>query len=270
MRTLWISCLGIALLACGRIAGIGADGPTVFLDRLADGSPGPQMVRLPAGRFRMGDLRGDGDPDERPAREVRIAHAFAIGRYEISIAEYARYARDTGVFLPEDDAPGRDDRPVVDVSWTDAVAYAAWLSHQTGQHYRLPSEAEWEYAARAGTTTLFWWGDEPESGYANCAGCGSAWDSQAPAPVGRLEPNPFGLFHVAGNVWEWVADCYNNSYGGVPDDGSPYVYRGCGQMVVRGGSWILPPREMRAANRWRWFPVLRSDEVGFRVARDLR
>jgi formylglycine-generating enzyme required for sulfatase activity len=263
-----------AVLALALVAGLwavptSANGPPVFRDALADGSSGPALVRVPPGRFRMGDLRGDGDFDERPAREVTLPRAFLIGRHEVTFADYERYCADAGVPVPDDSGFGRGDHPVVNVNWQDAVAYAIWLSAQTGKRYRLPSEAEWEYVARAGAETRFWWGDEPGSARANCAGCGSEWDSESTAPVGRLGPNPFGVFDVAGNVWEWVADCYNNSYEGVPRDGRPHVYRACGQMVVRGGSWILPAREMRAANRFRWAPVSRSDEVGFRVAREL-
>ena len=157
----------------------------------------------------------------------------------------------------------------MNVSWYDAVAYADWLSRQTGHRYRLPSEAEWEYAARAGARTRFWWGDQAGAGHANCAGCGSPWDSKSTAPVGRFPASPFGLSDLAGNVWEWVADCYHSSYEGVPVDGRAHDPPLCGQRVVRGGSWVLPPREMRAASRWRWFPVLTADELGFRVARDL-
>ncbi len=267
--SLRIALLGIALAACFRAAPQSADGPAAFRDTLADGSPGPEMVRVPPGRFLMGDLRGDGDFDERPSHPVKIERAFAIGRYEVTFAEYDRYGAAAGAPVPDDGGFGRGDRPVVNVTWQDAMAYAIWLSDQTGQRYRLPSEAEWEYAARAGAATRFWWGDDPGSARANCAGCGSEWDSESTAPVGRLGANRFGLFDVAGNVWEWTADCYNNSYVGVPDDGCPHIYRSCGQLVVRGGSWILPPREMRAANRFRWIPVSRSDEVGFRLARDL-
>ncbi len=246
----------------------GAEPGEVFRDRLADGSPGPQMVWLPAGEFRMGDLDGKGDPDEGPVRRVRLARPVAIGLHEVTFDEYERYCRDSGTPVPDDSGFGRGSRPVVNVAWQDAVAYGVWLSEQTGRRYRLPTEAEWEYAARGGTSSRFWWGDGPARGRANCAGCGSPWDSESTAPVGRTAPNPFGLFDVLGNVWEWVADCYNNSYRGVPDDGTAHVYRSCGQMVVRGGSWILPAREMRASNRWRWYPVLRSDEVGFRIARE--
>jgi len=258
--------LGVALALVATAEG---EAPRVFRDRLADGSQGPELVVIPAGRFRMGDLQGGGDPDEVPVREVRIARPFALGRYELTFAEYARFCGATGSALPDDSGFGRGRHPVVNVTWPDALAYTVWLSEQTGERYRLPSEAEWEYAARGGARTRFWWGDEPGSGRANCGGCGTRWDGEGTAPAGSLPVNPFGLHEVLGNLWEWTADCYHNSYEGVPADGSPHVYRDCGQKVIRGGSWVVPPRELRAANRWRVYPVAPSDEIGFRVVRDL-
>ena len=246
-----------------------AGGPQVFRDRLSDGSTGPEMVVIPPGRFRMGDLHGDGDSDERPVREVTIARPFALGRYEVTFEEYERFCRATESPVPDDSGFGRGRNPVVNVIWQDAVAFVLWLARETGQPYRLPSEAEWEYAARAGTGTRYWWGDEAGTGLANCGGCGTAWDGERTAPVGRMAANPFGLHDVLGNLWEWTADCYHSSYEGVPSDGRPHIYRDCGQKVIRGGSWVVPPREIRAANRWRVYPVAPSDEVGFRVARDL-
>jgi formylglycine-generating enzyme required for sulfatase activity len=227
------------------------------------------MVVIPPGRFQMGDLRGDGDPDERPVRTVTIARPFALGRYEITFEEYERFCHATANPVPDDSGFGRGRHPVVSVVWQDAVAYVLWLTRETGQPYRLPSEAEWEYAARAGTNTRFWWGDERGSARANCGGCGTDWDGESTAPVGRFPANPFGLHDVLGNLWEWTADCYHNSYEGVPSDGRPHIYRDCGQKIIRGGSWVVPPREIRSANRWRDYPVAPSDEVGFRVARDL-
>jgi formylglycine-generating enzyme required for sulfatase activity len=244
-------------------------GAQAFRDQLADGSEGPEMVVVPAGRFRMGDHQGDGDPDELPVHEVTLARPFAVGRTELTFEDYERFCRAAGSPLPDDSGFGRDRHPVVNVTWQDAVAYVVWLAGETGKPYRLPSEAEWEYAARAGTTARYWWGDAAGSGRANCGGCGSAWDGDRTAPVGSLPANPFGLHDVLGNLWEWTADCYHSSYQGVPADGRPHIYRGCGQKVIRGGSWVVPPREIRSASRWREYPVAPSDEIGFRVARDL-
>jgi formylglycine-generating enzyme required for sulfatase activity len=255
---------GVALLA-GSPA---ADAPAFFFrDRLAEGGEGPEMALIPAGRFRMGDLSGDGDFDERPVREVSVP-AFALARREITFADYERFAAATGAPVPDDSGFGRDDHPVVNLTWGDAVAYTAWLARASGRRYRLPSEAEWEYAARAGTTTRYWWGDEPGEGRAVCSGCRGPLDADATAPAGRLAPNPFGLFDVHGNVWEWTADCYA-PYPATASDARPHIVRDCGQKVIRGGSWVLPPHEMRSSNRWRFYPVAPGDEIGFRVARDL-
>jgi len=259
----------LGLFAACPAADPRAEAPRIFRDRLADGSEGPELVVIPAGRFQMGDLGGGGDPDEGPVREVTLVRSFALGRYEVTFEEYERFCRATGHPVPDDSGFGRHRRPVVNTTFQDALAYVRWLDRETGKLYRLPSEAEWEYAARGGTPTRFWWGNEPESGRANCAGCGTAWDGESTAPVGRLPPNPFGLHDVLGNLWEWTADCYQNSYDGLASDGRAHLYRDCGKKVIRGGSWVVPPRELRVANRWRVHAVAPSDEIGLRVARDL-
>ncbi len=164
---------------------------------------GPTMVEIPAGSFRMGDLQGDGDPDEVPVHIVRIQKPFAIGRYEVTFDEYDQFASVTKRKLPNDRGWGRGRRPVINISWQDAVEYTKWLSEQTGKRYRLPTEAEWEYAARGGKETTYWWGKDLLKGTANCNGCGSQWDGEQTAPVGSFKPNPFGLYDTAGNVWEW-------------------------------------------------------------------
>jgi formylglycine-generating enzyme required for sulfatase activity len=192
----------------------------VFRDRMENGTDGPEMVVIPAGKFRMGDTQGNGAKDEQPVHEVHIRGRIAVSRYEITFDQYDAFAKAAGRDLPDDEGWGRGRRPVVRVSWDDAVAYARWLSQQTGKHYRLPSEAEWEYAARAGTETTYWWGNEIKQGLANCIGCGSRWDNQQTAPVGSFKPNPFGLYDTAGNVSEWVQDCWHDSYQGAPSDGS--------------------------------------------------
>jgi formylglycine-generating enzyme required for sulfatase activity len=159
---------------------------------------------------------------------------------------------------------------VINVSWKDAVAYAEWLSKQTGKRYRLPTEAEWEFAARAGTTTSYWWGDEVVENRANCRGCGSQWGGEQTAPAGSFKPNPFGLYDTAGNVWEWVQDCWHDSYKGAPGDGSAWEEEGCGQRVMRGGSWGNGPEDVRSAGRSRNYPDSRSIHVGFRLAQDIK
>jgi formylglycine-generating enzyme required for sulfatase activity len=243
--------------------------PLLIRDRLASGGYGPEMVILRGGSFIRGDLQGDGDGDEHPVREITLPKPFAIGIHEVTFAEYDRYCADTGRPLPSDSGWGRGDRPVVNVNWREAVAYANWLSSQTGQRYRLPTDAEWEYAARGGTRSVFWWGDSVGDARAVCAGCGSLWDDEKTAPTGRFPANPFGLHDTAGNVWEWTADCYHDSFAAAPVDGGAIEKPGCGKRVIRGGAWSFPPSEMRSANRWRDFPNRRSDDTGFRLVREL-
>ena len=241
----------------------------VFSHALRSAGRGPAMVRLPGGIFLRGDFQGDGDDDEQPLAEVRL-EPFAIGRFEVSFDEYALYcAQQRSCQMPDDQGWGHGSRPVINVSWLEARAYTDWLASQTGQAYRLPSDAEWEYAHRAGTTDRFPWGDKPGSARANCEGCGSIWDGDKTAPTGRFEPNAFGLYDTAGNVFEWVADCFHDRFAEAPADGSPIEKEGCGKRVIRGGAWSFPPHEIRSANRWRDFPSRRSDDTGFRVALDL-
>ena len=234
----------------------------------------PELVVVPAGAFRMGDLSGGGDVDERPVRTVTLPRAFALARYETTFAEWDACAA-AGACRPGvgDVGFGRDRRPVVLVGWEDARAYTAWLSRRTGKAYRLPSEAEWEYAARAGAGTRFPWGDGVGSGRASCDGCGSRWDDARTAPVGSFPANAFGVHDMVGNVYEWVADCGRPSYEGAPSDGSVHASSGgdgdCEWRMMRGGSWLSLPRASRPANRVRNPAGFRDVHVGFRVARSL-
>jgi formylglycine-generating enzyme required for sulfatase activity len=239
-----------------------------FRDHLRDGSPGPEMMRLEGGMSVRGDLQGDGDFDESPPTEIEIGE-FAIGVYEVTFDEYDRFCASTGCSLPDDQGWGRGRRPVVNVTWDMAKAFTAWLSDQTGNRYRLPTDAEWEYAARGGTQSRFWWGDETGVARSNCAECGSLWDGEKTSHVGRFNPNPFGLHDTAGNVFEWVADCWSNDFSQAPQDGSALEKPDCGVRVIRGGAWSFPQREVRSANRWRNFQSRRSDDTGFRVVREL-
>ncbi len=193
----------------------------VFRDRLQDGSFGPEMVGIPAGSFRMGDLQGGGFDNEQPVHRVSVAR-FAMGKYEVTFAEYDKFAEATGRAKPNDQGWGRGNRPVINVSWDDATAYAAWLTQQTGRQYRLPSEAEWEYAARAGTTTKYWWGNQWVSGKASC----DYQKYHKTTPVGSFDPNPFGLYDTVGNVWEWCADPWHKNYKNAPTDGSVWDKHG--------------------------------------------
>ncbi|VFM95688.1 MAG: Formylglycine-generating enzyme, required for sulfatase activity, contains SUMF1/FGE domain [Candidatus Kentron sp. G] len=257
-----------------------------FRDKLKDGSLGPKMVVIPAGEFLMGSPEGEKgrNADEGPQRRVRIAK-FALGVTEVTFAEYDRFVLATrgatGRELPDDAGWGRGRHPMIDVSWKNATDYAEWLSRETGQDYRLPTEAEWEYAARAGTTTRYFWGDDDASActYANGYnvsgknvhdfrwGSLSCDDGHAnTAPVGSFRPNGFGLFDMSGNVYEWSCSLYKGSYDGF--DQRCTSNRADGSRVLRGGSWFNGPRQLRSANRFRGLPDSVGDIVGFRLARD--
>ena len=235
----------------------------------------PAMVVLPAGRFRMGCLSDDECfSDEKPVREVAIA-SFALSKHEVTFAQWDACVSGGGCggHRPEDLGWGRADRPVVNVSWEDAQSYVSWLSRQTGEEYRLPTEAEWEYAARAGTTTKYSWGNEIGVNRANCrpteeyGTCGDRFEYTA--PVGSFAANPWGLYDMHGNVWEWVQDCWNGSYADAPADGSAWLSGDCSVRVVRGGSCLINPRNLRAANR-NWLTTGNRISIsGFRVARTL-
>ena len=221
-------------------------------DTFKDCDPCPEMVIVPPGSFRMGDLHGIGYFSEKSIRTVRIDHAFAVGKFEVTFDEWAACVSDGGCngYRPNDLGWGRGDRPVVHVSWHDAKTYVRWLSRKTGKTYRLLSEAEWEYAARAGTRTMFPWGNSIGSGHANCDGCGSAWDDDLTAPVGSFAPNGFGLHDMHGNVYEWVEDCWHSGYEGAPSDGSAWTSGGvCQVRILRGGSYDDLPVLVRSANR---------------------
>ena len=170
---------------------------------------------------------------------------------------------------PGDEGWGRGRQPVINVSWEDAQAYVAWLTTKTGKGYRPLSEAEAEYAARAGSTTAYPWGEDPGTNRANFGFSGSPWSDKQTAPVGSFAPNDFGLYDMIGNVWEWTQDCWNDSYSAAPVDGSPWLTGDCGRRVVRGGSWLDGPGSARAAFRFRNGPGFRNYNQGFRLARTL-
>ena len=236
----------------------------------------PELIPIPAGCFQMGSPAGEAqrDSDERP-HQVCV-DAFAIGKYEVTFEEFDRFARASGRRLPTDEGWGRGRRPAINVDWQDATAYTEWLSAQTGGAYRLPTEAEWEYAARAGTTGPFWTGPCLHTDQANYDGnldyghCGSktmVYRKQT-LPVGSLKPNPWGLYDVAGNVWEWICSGYDGTYGGGEKICSS-KNDAMSARVLRGGSWNSPPRNARAAIRYGYQPENRSGTLGFRLARTL-
>src|SRR5262249_55120456 len=205
----------------------------------------PAMVRLPAGSFTMGSAGGADDASEKPARQVTVA-AFALGRFPLTVAEWKLCFAAAACSY---EASGADDAPVHNLSWNDAQQYVEWLSKVSQQKYRLPTEAEWEYAARAETTTKFWWGDQPAASKANCKGCGEPYDANQPLRVGSFAANPFGLFDMAGGVAQWVSDCWHRNYQGAPNNGGSWDAPNCRTRVLRGGSWRREPKDVRPARR---------------------
>ena len=248
----------------------GRPGPRAPATVFRDCPTCPEMVVIPAGRFRMGCVSGrDCWDNEQPVHEVQVS-SFALGVYEVTFEEYERFARATGRDRPNDRGWGRGGRPVINVSWEDAQAYAAWLSRETGEAYRLPSESEWEYSARAGSTTRYSWGQDIGRNRANCDGCGSRWDDDETAPAGSFAANGWGLHDMHGNVWEWVEDCWHENYARAPRDGSAWTSGGnCGRRVLRGGSWFNSPVLLRSAYRGRNGAGARFVFDGFRVSRTL-
>lgn len=171
--------------------------------------------------------------------------------------------------MPDDHKWGRGRRPVINITWYDAKAYVAWLSAKTGEAYRLPTDAEWEYAAHAGTTTEFFWGDEVGENLANCRDCGSEWSKKGSAPVGSFGANPFGLHDMHGNIWEWIEDCWNPTQEGAPADGSTRLDGDCRSRVMRSGSWYYFSKNARSAWRFKNDARVKSYGIGMRVVREL-
>ncbi len=227
----------------------------------------PELVVVPPGDFVMGS---SDTPYEKPEHMIAIKRPFAIGRREVTFAEWDQCA-DAGAckHRPDDHNWGRGDRPVINVSWDDAKLFVGWLSEKTGQKYRLPSEAEWEYAARAGTKTPFWWGRDAGSGHAQCDTCGSPTRQQA-VPAGSFRPNGFGLYDTAGNAAEWVEDCWNDNYRNAPKDAVAWTNGDCRLRVLRGGNFTSKASEVRSAARFRYDADVRYYANGFRVVRELQ
>ncbi len=238
----------------------------------------PVTIAIPAGSFRMGDTPANGGNDARPVRNVEVPQ-FAIGRYEVTFAEFDAYVAATGARQPPDQSWGRDDRPVINVSWNEAVAYTQWLSQTTGSRYRLPTESEWQYAALAGQSP----GESLPAGdlcdYANHADASTQYRwrniacrdgfAASTRAVGRYKANTFGLYDIQGNVYEWVQGCYDNSYKNLPPDGSAQLKIGCDRRVMKGGSWYNAPINLRPSNRSKNTPKAKLSNLGFRVVLEL-
>lgn len=225
----------------------------------------PEMVVIGPGSFTMGEV---GHTRRTPLHKVTIGYSFAVGRYDVTFDEWDACVADGGCsgYRPDDHGWGRGRRPVINVSWDDAQGYAAWLAKKTGKHYRLISEAEWEYVARAGTTTTFWWGNDIGRGNANCSGCGSKWDKVQTSPVGSFKPNAFGVYDTAGNVTQWVEDRWNSTYDGAPQDGSAWETGDQLRRVMRSGSWYNYVTFQTSSYRNGNSPRVRNPKLGFRVA----
>jgi len=232
----------------------------------------PEMVVVPAGEFMMGSAADERDHygNEDPLHRVTMARPLAVSKFEVTFEQWdACVAIGARAHVPDSNM-GRGTQPVINVSWDNVQQYVVWISTMTGRPYRLLSEAEWEYAARAGTTTAFSWGNEIGKNNADCNGCGSEWDSRRTAPVGSFAPNQFGLYDMHGNVWEWVEDCLHTNYEGAPKDGSAWIAQGdCNHRVVRGGSWAGYPVGLRSALRFWYSADDHGNDLGFRVARTL-
>jgi formylglycine-generating enzyme required for sulfatase activity len=241
------------------------------------------MAILPAGSFKMGSSQAELNNNEGPQRTVTFRKPFAVGVYNVTFDQWGYCVADGGCnsYVPADLDWGRGNRPVISVNWDDAQSYVRWLNEKLRSTlqatestsgpgpYRLLSEAEWEYAARAGTTTAYYWGEGRQKGMANCDGCGSEWDNKQTAPVGSFPPNPFGLYDMAGNVLQWTEDCYHATYDRAPLDGSAWKTGGCDARMMRGGSWFNSTYYIRSSQRFIVSPHIRANNAGFRVAKTL-
>ncbi|MDM8545330.1 formylglycine-generating enzyme family protein [Candidatus Venteria ishoeyi] len=238
----------------------------IFQDKLSSGALSPIMIQLPAGAFKMGSPPHYPYTDEHPQQTINL-QSFSISQFEISFDEYQVFIRATGRKMPFDNNWGQDKRPVINVNWQDATAYAQWLSQETGYQYYLPSEREWEYAARAGSKTTFWWGNKVGKNHANCAVCSSQWSGVKTAPVGSFSPNSFGLHDMIGNVLEWTRTCYHPNYQNAPTGGQNWEGGNCAQRMVRGSAYNSYKRDIRITRRKAFTSKSRNTNLGFRVVR---
>ena len=263
----------ISIIVVGLLLGIGdtcvlnaknMSPGTVFRDCTSC----PEMIVLPTGDFRMGSVKGNSR--ERPVQNIVITKPIAAARYETTFDEWdACYIAGGCSKNALDRNWGRGRRPVMNVLYSDALQYTSWLSRKTGYTYRLPSEAEWEYAARAGTTSEYWWGDNMNKGDANCRKCGTKWSGLQSAPVGSFKPNPWGLYDMHGNVLEYVSDCWSKSHIGLPRDAKPKITKKCQSRVIKSGAWYYLPKVSRSASRARNDTRVFSYFIGFRVFREM-
>jgi formylglycine-generating enzyme required for sulfatase activity len=247
----------------------------------------PELVVIPAGSFVMGNDHHDSgvktepgkitfnlaimaSDNKSPAHHVSINAPIAVGKYSVTFDEWDACVADGGCggYVPKESPWGRGRMPVANVNWQDAQNYTLWLSKKTGKHFRLLSESEWEYAARANSTTAYYWGDEIGDGNANC--CGTKWDETKLAPVGSFAPNAFALHDMLGHVWQWTADCWHKDYAGAPADGSAWIAGGdCSKRIIRGGYYQSPAYIVRVDNHNYDELAHRDYGIGFRIAREI-
>ncbi len=272
-----------------------AAAPSPAAETFRDCSDCPEMIVVPAGTFKMGSPPGVMNENEGPQHPVTIRKPFAVGIHAVTFDQWEACVAAGGCngYSPPSEGWGKGNRPVIAVNWHDAKAYVRWLNDmlrsleapEAGADadantdaaakaakpgpYRLLSEAEWEYAARAGTTTAYYWGESRSKGRANCDGCGSEWDNTQTAPVGSFAPNAFGLYDMAGNVLQWTEDCYHETYANAPGDGSPWMGRICDTRMMRGGSWFNSTYYIRVTQRFIVSAHIRANNAGFRVAKTL-
>jgi formylglycine-generating enzyme required for sulfatase activity len=228
----------------------------------------PVLVPLATGTFMMGS--NTSDPSEKPAHRVTIVAPFAIGKLEVTVQQWTICANAGGCQKATAATNANPNAPVRDLSWEDAQQYVKWLSTTTGKPYRLPTEAEWEYAARGGTSTRYWWGEQMAQGKANCKECGPPWSADGPANAGSFGANPWGLSDTSGSVWEWVADCWHSSYKDAPSDSRAWEQPNCRARVIRGGSWREGAYYMVVSTRFNYDASVRHSQNGFRIARSLK
>jgi len=280
----------LILIGCNKTENLTNDRLTRFDDHkvdyiqdpLSNIEAAPKLAIIPVGINRLGTDDKDRPENERPSYLVNIKESFALGVYEVTFDEYDLYCQDTGRPRPSDEGWGRGQRPVINITWYDAKFYVDWLSEQTGEEYFLPSEAQWEYAARSGTTTNYWWGDDPGDKKAQCAGCAKihrCLDCQnvplledGTVNVGSFKPNVFGLYDVHGNVGEFTADCEIKSNPDFVSDGRPRLNGDCDRHIIKDGSWWRNINFIKASVRGGAIDgkTFRSQQIGFRVARKIR
>ncbi len=238
-------------------------GTALFAGDYTDPETGMEFVLIKGGSYIMGDIYGS-DDYAKPAHTVAVED-FYLGKYEVTFDQYDQFCQATKCEAPDDEGFGRKNLPVMNITHAEAVAFTTWLSKSSGKAFRLPTEAEWEYAARSGKSTNFWWGNNIGTGNANCIGCGSDLDRKSTAPVGSFKPTPSGLYDIYGNVYEWVADSWHPNYVGAPVDGSVWVDKQAKESVSRGGSWLeIPSSLFNYSRNWSDAKEPRKD-IGLRV-----